>query len=528
MKKTLFYGICIVFSHSISAQNCPPSTTKGIHTVQKGETLYGIAKKYKISIDALTQLNEVNINSVLKPCTDLKVAKTNSAPSAAKNIPTAYNTFVANAAKSKDISYMASDRKIHVIQAGERLDEIAVMYGYTAARLKAMNDIQEGEKLYIGQELKVTDCACPPESQANTEGGVKPEDIPVAYNTVVAPSEETPNEPTELPMEITNEGVPSDEFDLTAEKPRSEVAATDILDVTQDNEFAEASENVNYNTEYFTTSQFVPFYYIVATNNETPESVGRLYGLSGSDVMMMNNLKSNMPLRLEQKLMLEDRTKTKQSKYINDNVQNQSLPKNYNTVAQAKNEQNIAPSSNVSDAPLSTSTSMSAEEVDMVREVNMVRANPKAYIKYIEEYIDVLRKEGDQGTSIQTAYELINELNQTPRLSTLQPLQCIYIAAKKHGDDQRIMGDTNHQGSDGSWPWDRVLRECKELKDGNENLVGGPSSIRRCVVLLLVDDGIEGRGHRKTMLNPDWKYIACHKMGTIGSMPNCWVQKFGY
>jgi uncharacterized protein YkwD len=119
-------------------------------------------------------------------------------------------------------------------------------------------------------------------------------------------------------------------------------------------------------------------------------------------------------------------------------------------------------------------------------------------------------------------------LRKTPRLSTLQPLQCLYVAARKHGNDQRKRGATDHQGSDGSWPWDRVLRECSDLKDGNENLVGGPANIRRAVILLLVDDGIEGRGHRKTTLNPDWKYVACHKMGTIGDMPNCWVQQYGF
>ena len=76
-------------------------------------------------------------------------------------------------------------------------------------------------------------------------------------------------------------------------------------------------------------------------------------------------------------------------------------------------------------------------------------------------------------------------------------------------------------------PWDRVLRECPSLKDSNENLVGGTSNVRDAVILLLVDDGIQSRGHRRTLLQADWKYVACHKMGMIGAMPNYWVQNFG-
>jgi len=110
----------------------------------------------------------------------------------------------------------------------------------------------------------------------------------------------------------------------------------------------------------------------------------------------------------------------------------------------------------------------------------------------------------------------------------LQPKQCLYEVAKRHGEDEKRMGVSSHQGSDGAWPWDRILNGCKDLQDGNENLVGGPEDIRRAVMLLLVDDGISKRGHRKALLNPAWKYVACHKVGRVGNMPNSWIQNFAY
>ena len=41
-------------------------------------------------------------------------------------------------------------------------------------------------------------------------------------------------------------------------------------------------------------------------------------------------------------------------------------------------------------------------------------------------------------------------------------------------------------------------------------------------------DEIESRGHRRTLLDPNWRYVACYKIGQVGTMPNSWVQNFGY
>jgi len=171
---------------------------------------------------------------------------------------------------------------------------------------------------------------------------------------------------------------------------------------------------------------------------------------------------------------------------------------------------------------------MSSEELAMMDEINLVRSNPAGYIPYIEQYKRDIQSGKSFGSSLAVCDELIAELRVTPPLSILQPAFCIYEAAKKHGLDQKARGSTGHNGSDGSWPWDRVKRACSQMTNGNENLVGGPADVREAVILLLVDDGIPSRGHRKTLLNKDWVYGATYKIGKVGYMPNCWVQKFGY
>jgi uncharacterized protein YkwD/LysM repeat protein len=171
---------------------------------------------------------------------------------------------------------------------------------------------------------------------------------------------------------------------------------------------------------------------------------------------------------------------------------------------------------------------MTNDEIAMLDEINLMRSNPAGYIPYIEQYKRDLQSGKTFGSSLAVCDELIAELRRTPPLSVLKPAACLYDAAKKHGLDQKSRGNTDHQGSDGSWPWDRVKSACSQMSDGNENLVGGVPTVRESLILLLVDDGIPNRGHRKTLLNKDWVYGTAYKIGKVGYMPHCWVQKFGY
>jgi uncharacterized protein YkwD len=169
---------------------------------------------------------------------------------------------------------------------------------------------------------------------------------------------------------------------------------------------------------------------------------------------------------------------------------------------------------------------MSILEWSMLEEINLLRGNPTGYVKYIEEYKNSERAKG-KGLSETTVNELIQELRSSPKLSILKPSECVYSAAQRHGRDIKQRGKSGHVGSDGSWPWDRVRKSCIGWQDGNENIVNGHDEVRHAVITLLIDEGLSNRGHRKTLLNPKWTHAACYKVGTIGNMPNYWVQNFG-
>jgi uncharacterized protein YkwD len=178
---------------------------------------------------------------------------------------------------------------------------------------------------------------------------------------------------------------------------------------------------------------------------------------------------------------------------------------------------------------------MTIREKDMIDEINLLRGNPSDYVPYVQAYIMSMEKEIQKDASmasmyleeISTAYELVKILRVTDPLSILRAHEGVYDAAKIHGEDLRKNTQFGHVGSDGSYPWDRIVKYAPDLSDGNENLVGGPYEIRQAVILLLVDSGIPDRGHRKTLLNPHWSFVACRELGQVGTMPNCWIQNFG-
>jgi uncharacterized protein YkwD len=198
----------------------------------------------------------------------------------------------------------------------------------------------------------------------------------------------------------------------------------------------------------------------------------------------------------------------------------------------------------------------------MIYEINLVRSNPKAYVKILQPLLDkaneVLKnygkgsenysltistdtKDGKEIKTIDTTWHYVNEeevkalttliddLNKLTPLSVLKPDNGIYKAATKHVNDQKLHSwSLMHTGSDGSQPWDRILKFSPSMSFGNENIAGNSAQIvsaRDIVIQLLIDSGIPGYGHRYNLLNPVWTHAAC-KHDLYKGM-HWWVQNFG-
>lgn len=241
----------------------------------------------------------------------------------------------------------------------------------------------------------------------------------------------------------------------------------------------------------------------IVNSGETIDGIAKLYGYTSDRFREFNGLAVNQVIQAGSVLLSSDCDCTGKE---------EGTPPTSNT-------DNISNTDN-------TSNYMTGDEIDMIAEINLLRSNPSGYIPYIEGFIADMKENGEFGDAIATAKELINVLKKTKPMGKLTPLPCLYEIAQKHAEEQKPKGDINHQGEDGSWPWDRILKGCTDLVDGNENIVAGPSAVRQAIIILLVDDGIKSRGHRNNLINANWKYVTCYKIGQVGEMPNFWLQLF--
>lgn len=423
---------------------------------------------------------------------------------------------------------------VHVVQKGETLYRISKMYGTSVDNILALNGRSINQVLSIctplrvystvGNTSTVTTASPPPTTTTYTPPTTTTTYTPPPTTTYTPPPANTST--TSTPVDYSKGGRPSKPYHQYQEQEKGV-------------HYVQGDENIHGIALLYgyTVERFREFNGIATGADVVTGQI-----LRTTDCDCLNTVTDSDDEKVNIGTWTEVNTGSTGTATTNSGgktwTNGNSGATNSGTSPNTGWSNNTTTTTNTSSSNISTSAPVSfdrarasymrSEELQMIDEINLIRSNPQGYISHVQRYIKYLQNNGSFGNSIQTAVELIDELRTTQPLNTLKPKQCLYNTAVNHGKDAKRNGTSSHQGSDGSWPWDRILKGCPDLQDGNENLVGGPDDIRRAVMLLLVDDGIPNRGHRKAILNPAWKYVACHKVGTIGSMPNSWVQNFAY
>ncbi|MBZ0298050.1 MAG: LysM peptidoglycan-binding domain-containing protein [Anaerolineae bacterium] len=113
------------FSPALSAQQVSPDVT--IHVVQRGENLFRIAMHYGMTVEDLSQLNGIVNPTSLQVGQRLLIRPDSATP----------------------------EGQIHIVQPGETLNSIAVMFYTTVDELVSYNEIPDSGSLYVGQVLVI-------------------------------------------------------------------------------------------------------------------------------------------------------------------------------------------------------------------------------------------------------------------------------------------------------------------------------------------------------------------------------------
>ncbi|HRH47806.1 MAG TPA: CAP domain-containing protein [Panacibacter sp.] len=214
------------------------------------------------------------------------------------------------------------------------------------------------------------------------------------------------------------------------------------------------------------------------------------------------------------------------------------------------------------DAKLNTAKNavyMKQDEREMIYEINRLRSDPPRYAKLfvtiqLKNALEVYKEDGrgDSSYSITTSYQdnkissvdtnwhfsneeelhalqtLYDTLMHLKPLSILQPDEGIYKACIKHAKNRAAAGSFDHIDTDGTWPWDRILKYSPRMEEGNENLaMNGNAPVRIIVMQLLNDANIDGYGHRYNLLDAKWTHVACYATRPPLMESKWWIQNFG-
>ncbi|MFP4069530.1 MAG: LysM peptidoglycan-binding domain-containing protein [Opitutales bacterium] len=228
------------------------------HTVEKGDSLWKISKRYGVSLDELYAANDMNKNSVLRVGQQIRIPVEGGTASVRSGDADAYQptgytgsteTYTVRAGdtlsrianrfdttvraiqaandKSSDMIRVgeeltipvsgersrggdedassspdrsSGDHRTHTVKSGEYPATIARRYGMTTNELLALNGITDPRSLQVGQKLKVSGSGSAENVDSRTETVVSPEPAPAATDR---PDRSAPRPaPSDEPLEI--------------------------------------------------------------------------------------------------------------------------------------------------------------------------------------------------------------------------------------------------------------------------------------------------------------------------------------
>jgi len=122
-----------------SVSNTAKATANGYYTVKAGDTLYGISRKFGMSLSQLVSANGISTSSVIQPGQTLRVVGGESASTVVKTNTASTRTSGGN----------------YIVQPGDTLYSIARRSGMSLNTLLSINGLSQSSVIFPGQSLTV-------------------------------------------------------------------------------------------------------------------------------------------------------------------------------------------------------------------------------------------------------------------------------------------------------------------------------------------------------------------------------------
>jgi LysM repeat protein len=126
---------------STATPTFPPAVNTITITVQRGETLYGIATRYGTTVETLAALNNITNPNLIAAGTQLRVPVSGTVPPPATSVPGG--------------GFGTGGPLVHVVQPGENAFRIGLRYNITVETLALANRIANPNLIYVGQVLVI-------------------------------------------------------------------------------------------------------------------------------------------------------------------------------------------------------------------------------------------------------------------------------------------------------------------------------------------------------------------------------------
>jgi uncharacterized protein YkwD len=143
----------------------------------------------------------------------------------------------------------------------------------------------------------------------------------------------------------------------------------------------------------------------------------------------------------------------------------------------------------------------------VLSEINLARSQPHTYAVFLREFRSLfhgkyyllpgsnVRMQTNEG--VRVVDEAIQFLSRQRPLPPLAWSAGLAEAAAELAKEQGNSGGTGHIGAKSHGMQERIERHGKWERQIAENIGYGPQDARNMVILLIIDDGVPDRGHRK-------------------------------